>query len=634
MGNAATVRRVGAICVAAAALLASPVSGQAPADWYHAGNHLLDLSLADLATGPVDRVWYSGDGGTLYALTSTGKVFETSDFETWRGSAAVAPAAVDAMAGRSPAPEASAHLRAVASQPSALYAFARFVYYSNDGGVNWENLTAFRTQSLIGEGLRDLAVSPRDGEDITVASGAGVFRSVDGGKSWSGLNQGLPNLTGARIRAVPSDERGVQLELPGATMVEWQPGEKIAWRLTDNSAAMTDARLRQATTDGGGPRVTAVRSAGTITYIGRQDGTMRVNSGQVDNPWAVNQGGPVERFWVDATDSRVALAVLGRSQAAASGVQPEHVLRTVNGGGYWEPITWNLPDVAVHGVTASQSGGAIYLATDAGVFYGHTDPGSSGAPVSWQRVSGLPAAPVTDVMLDAAGNQLWVAVEGYGVYATIAPHRITSPTVASSADLTSRAAAPGALLSVIGAGIVSATAGDQTAPVLNTSATKSEIQIPFTAQGDTLALSLSPATGIRVTTTLPLVTAAPGIIVNTDGAPLVLDAETNMMLDASHPAHAASRIQVLATGLGRVNPDWPAGVPAPMSDTPPSVIAKVSAFLDRAPVTVTRAVLAPGLTGFYLVELELPKIVNYGPVELHLEAGGHTSNRVRVYIER
>jgi photosystem II stability/assembly factor-like uncharacterized protein len=245
MGNSATVRRTAAIVVAAG-LTSGWMWAQAPTDWYHAGNQLLDLSLADLATGPVARVWYSGDGNTLYALTSPGKTFATSDFETWRASTAVPPPPVDALPGRSPAPESAARLRAVASQPASLYAFSRFVYRTKDGGINWENLTAYRTQSLIGENLRDLAVSPRDGEEVTVASGAGVFRSLDGGKSWSGLNEGLPNMPGARIRKVPAEERGVQLELPGAAMVEWQPGEKTAWRLIDSSTAIEEARVRTA----------------------------------------------------------------------------------------------------------------------------------------------------------------------------------------------------------------------------------------------------------------------------------------------------------------------------------------------------------------------------------------------------
>jgi len=52
-----------------------------------------------------------------------------------------------------------------------------------------------------------------------------------------------------------------------------------------------------------------------------------------------------------------------------------------------------------------------------------------------------------------------------------------------------------------------------------------------------------------------------------------------------------------------------------------------------APVQVTRATLAPGYVGMYLVEIEVPNIVNYGPAELYIETDGQPSNRVRVYIE-
>ena len=59
-------------------------------------------------------------------------------------------------------------------------------------------------------------------------------------------------------------------------------------------------------------------------------------------------------------------------------------------------------------------------------------------------------------------------------------------------------------------------------------------------------------------------------------------------------------------------------------------VAAVSVLLDRAPVEVTRAVLAPGYVGLYLVEITVPKISNYGPAELYIDMNGVASNRVRV----
>jgi uncharacterized protein (TIGR03437 family) len=114
--------------------------------------------------------------------------------------------------------------------------------------------------------------------------------------------------------------------------------------------------------------------------------------------------------------------------------------------------------------------------------------------------------------------------------------------------------------------------------------------------------------------------------------PLIVNADTGLMLDAATPARSRTRLQIFATGLGKVKPDWPAGVPAPTND-PPNVIANVQVFLDREPLPVTRAMLAPGYVGLYLVEVQLPDIVNRGSAELFLEAAGHRSNQVRLFLE-
>jgi uncharacterized protein (TIGR03437 family) len=81
-----------------------------------------------------------------------------------------------------------------------------------------------------------------------------------------------------------------------------------------------------------------------------------------------------------------------------------------------------------------------------------------------------------------------------------------------------------------------------------------------------------------------------------------------------------------------VQPAWPTGMAAPL-ENPPVVAAAVKAYLDRAPVQVTRATLAPGYVGFYLIELQVPDIVNAGSAELYLSADGQESNRVQVVLE-
>jgi uncharacterized protein (TIGR03437 family) len=304
----------------------------------------------------------------------------------------------------------------------------------------------------------------------------------------------------------------------------------------------------------------------------------------------------------------------------------------MNGGIFWDDITANLPDAAAaHGVAADRASGAVYIATDGGVFFTMTDLASAGSATSWASLSQNLPAGATDVKLDGGANQLYAAVDGYGVYAAIAPHRFRDASVVNAADYSSRPTAPGALLSVLGTRVESASSANTVVPVLDASNTASQIQVPFEAQGNTFSLSLEAAAG-RMTVGLPLQSVSPAIFVDPEGTPLALDADSGVLLDSTKPAHSNSRIQILATGLGLVKPNWPTGLVAPQTD-PPRVVAPVHAYLDRTPVVVTQASLAPGYIGFYLIEIQLPQIVNAGAAELYVEAEGQQSNRVRLYTQ-
>ena len=318
---------------------------------------------------------------------------------------------------------------------------------------------------------------------------------------------------------------------------------------------------------------------------------------------------------------------------AAVGGTGAHVLRTTNSGGFWDDLTADLPDAQAHGVTAERSAGVVYVATDKGVFFAAADLENAGpVAVTWTPISkGLPAAPATDVKLDANGYQLYAALDGYGVYATAAPHRLRALRLVNAADFSTRAAAPGSLISVVGGRVSAATAGTLSFPVLAASETESQIQVPFEASAANFSLALATGAG-RFTLGLPVQAVSPAIFVNRDGSPMVLDGDSGLMLDARNTAHSGTRLQILATGLGRVRPDWPTGVAAPL-ENPPEVAATVKAYLDHVPVQVTRAALAPGYIGFYLIEVQLPALVNAGAAELYIAADGQESNRVQVVLE-
>lgn len=629
VGNFATVRALALLLAGAMA-----ASGQPRLDWRRVGNSAVELGLAGLATGPVERLWYSDNGRTLNIHTSLGLDFATSDFESWEplaGRSYVIPQHMPEVAPTSP--EEGAIIRWAFGQTARVYALGRFVYRSDDGGRHWENLTGWRGQSIIGGGLRDLAVSPANEDEIAVAGGAGVFRSLDGGRTWHGLNEALPNLPGGRLRGVPAGDTGVLLELGGGLVLEWQPGEREAWRPASASvrdAALAELVRAQQIGQQLDAAITAVAVQENYVYAGTADGRIAVSTdGQ--NTWtitSIRQGGAVNAFWVDASDPRFALAALSAGQRSGNFVPPR-LVRTLNGVS-WDELSATLPETSVRGVTADRSSGAVYVATDQGVYWARTPIETLGATPQWMAISG--PGRTTDVRLDAGGNQLWVAVEGSGVHATLAPHRIGDPRVVSAADLVARAAAPGALLSIEGMRIDSAAAGGLPVPVLAATAAESQIQVPYEAAGATLALAIDGAEGRRTLAPLALRPTSPAIFTDRDGTPALLDGDTGVRLDNMHPVRSRMRVQILATGLGRLRPDWPTAMPGPI-ENPPQVAAPVTAYLDNEPIRVTRAVLAPGLIGYYLVEVETPPILHYGPAQLWIEAGGQASNRVRVYIE-
>ena len=608
------------------------VSAPAQTDWRPVGGPAMDLMLAAPASGPVDRVWLSPDGNTLYARTSSGKTVQTTDLQTWRPApdSIVPPRVPAAQAAR--LPESGAAI--IASSSRNIYSVGRQLFRSDDDGRTWTNLTAYRSIAVVGTGQHSVVA---DGQRIILANDFGVWRSMDNGLSWTGLNDFLPNLAVRRILSTPNGLSGTRIqvdrlgafELPAGSSV-WTPAHSPE---LENEAALM-ARVGTAlSAELGGAEITAVASAGSVIYAGASDGRIWVSiDGRELNLTYRATGSRIERIFVDPARPQVAIV----AQNGPPGSRNPRILKTTNYGYayFWDPLDGNLPDGAVHGLAADTGSGALYIATDKGVFWTQTDlVNNSSNPVAWTAISNrLPAAPATDVRLDPAAVQLYTAIDGYGVFTTPAPHRATNLRVVNAADYSTRAAAPGGLLSVIGGRISAAQGGTLEYPVLAVLGNNSQIQVPFEAVGPSIVLALQTETG-RVTRDITIQPVSPAILVGSDGAPMLFDGDSGMPLNAKAPAHPNGRLQIWATGLGKVQPSWPTGMPAPM-ENPPAVAANVLVYLDGQALQVTRASLLPGYTGFYLIEVQLPSITNAGSSELYVTADGQESNRVHVVMGR
>jgi uncharacterized protein (TIGR03437 family) len=608
-------------------LAAFAASAQPGPDWRKIGAPAVELRLASAATGPVERVWFSPGGSVLYARTRSGQTFETADFESWSATAEPADLPVPLAATAARLPETGARVETFALNLSRIYALGANLWRSDDGGRSWENLTGYKSDPVVGAWQHSLAISAADPEQLILANDYGVWRSLDGGLSWSGLNLGLPNLAIRRILSTPSSVGGIRVLADAFGALELPPGGTV-WLPSAAPRLQTEDAAKSQYSAALGAAITAFATSGQTVYAGSNDGRIWVSvdggSSFASTQVPAGTAGRVERIWADPARPATALAALGGSGP--------HLLRTTNGGVFWDSLDGNLAAVPVRAVTADHASGTVYVATDKGVFFGQADLQNASVPaVAWSSLtSRLPAAPATDVALDPAGFQLYIALDGYGVYAAAAPHRTRNLRIVNAADFSARAAAPGSLLTVIGGRVSSARGGNLEYPVLAVLDAESQIQVPFEAVGPSVALALQTPAG-PVRRDVPVQPVSPAIFVGRDGGPWIYDADSGQLLDSRNAAHSNGRIQIMATGLGKVRPDWPTGIAAPL-ESPPAVAAAVRVYLDGAPLQVTRATLAPGYVGFYLIEAQLPA-ANAGTSELYLSAEGQDSNKVQVYIE-
>jgi len=580
---------------------------QTNAPWTRVAGTAINAGLAGPASGPVSAVWYATGMGRLLVETESSRVFETADFVHWRlNTEATAPVGNSGAINPATLPEAGAKVQMALARMYA--AGPSNVYTSEDSGRTWVNLTGYNNRSVIGDGFTALAVAPGNPQEISATNRLGVWRSLDGGLSWQSLNEDLPNLLVRKL----IDRRTALLA--DGTLAEAQAG---AWTPVAGSDPEAELRARF------GANVSAAALFGTTAYAGTTDGRLLVSrdSGTTWNEAPRIATESIARIWMDGDRPGAALAAAGG-----------HLYRTVNWGLFWDEVTGSLQSGQIHGITADRSAGVVYAATDRGVFSGRLSLNDAGgAATDWKAVAReLPPSPAWDVRLNP-DNTLTVALDGYGVFEAAAPHRTLNVRIVSGADLTERPAAPGSLISVLGAKVDTVNNQGVSYPVLASSDQSSQLQVPFEAATGTFLLSLQGAAE-RWNVPLTVNDTAPAIFVDGEGAPLILDAASGLVVDPKLAVYAGSTVQILATGLGKVTPEWPTGVPAPL-DSPPVVSGTVTAFLDGRPIEVTRAVLAPGYIGYYVVELQIPAIVNRGASELRMVMNGVESNRVKLYLE-
>jgi photosystem II stability/assembly factor-like uncharacterized protein len=407
-----------------------PARAGALAGWVNTGPP--GAILEDIAVSPADpsrlyasnyhQVYRSGNGGKTWQGVS-GSSSESSLAVSW-------------------------------DHPDVVYAANRNrIKKSTDGGVTWTDITA----GLPGPPVH-MVVAP--GNDATVYAGvdrtpSGVYRTSNGGSTWSRMSNGLP--TGVTFDALainPSSPLVLLVATSGGMFATtdgagtWSPagGGLPQSRRLDRLAIDPSDGLRVFATvdrhvyrslDGGASWVRSDTGLGNAPALGlavssADPGTVYTATAP---GWPTDPAGPSGVFrsvdggdtWVQTTDvvGATVMAVDSTGTTVAIG-DPAGVLRSLDGGVTWFPASQGMLETSVTAVAVDPTNAAVsYASTGSkeGLFKSN-DGGRSwtftGTGLKQPVVSLAVAPSDPSVIYAGAGNFDW-----YGYYAQVGVYRST-----------------------------------------------------------------------------------------------------------------------------------------------------------------------------------------------------------------
>ena len=502
------------------------------------------------------------------------------------------------------------------------------LFRSNSQGTVWgesrQGLAAYQVTSLQPDPANPETVYAGSINPFLRSDGS-LFKSVDGGSTWSLLSAGVAVHD---LAVHPYDQRTVYLALP--SNYYGAPGLMRSGDGGRNYSAVIGEKEELEFLDVLSVSVAPNRPdelAVIATYAFSRSAEYRVyTSRDRGHRWQASDPSrtPLTRIEIDPFDSRRMLV------GGYAGV-----FATPDGGASFHRSNAGLPSNGV-GVAVStlrfhpNERGTVFLATSAGL-YRSGDGGTSWTPANHGLEPHLTASLAFHPDRDSV---VFAGTYGAGVYKTEDSGMnwtrtggltvLTSNSVVNSATLQGGGVAPGSIVTLFvqnagpdteasADGIDPATGkqplrlsgvqvyfDDIPAPLFLVSAGRLDAQAPFEIADKALVPVRVKYKGTSSAAAIvPVRPTDPGLyeeVLNPDGS---INGEEN-------PASAGSAVTLFATGQGKLTPSLPTGAPGPESGPFPVPEASVKVFLDDQPAVLLYAGAASGRVGVLELRIQLP----------------------------
>jgi uncharacterized protein (TIGR03437 family) len=218
--------------------------------------------------------------------------------------------------------------------------------------------------------------------------------------------------------------------------------------------------------------------------------------------------------------------------------------------------------------------------------------------------------------------------------------------VLNSANLRSGAVAPGQVVSIAGSALgpevpvltpagawptsladVRVNVNGADVPIRYASSTRLDVQMPFNLTGGTANIRVTYGSNVSGTVGVPINTTYPGLFALQSGGTGQAKAanQDGTLNSIANAAAKGSVISVYGIGLGIVDPPVAAGQVPPTTTTLSRVTNAVAASIGGVPAPVTFAGLAPGITGLYQINIQVPDAVPSGSQDVVVSNAGNAS---------